>query len=576
MNIQALSKKIRARKKIILLLSVILAVGFFLRTYNFHDWLHFEIDQVYDITIVSKAVENGIGNLPLLGPTAGGGRALRLGPAFYYMEYLSAKIFGDNPTGNAMLVLLCNLASLPVFYLFCRRYFSQFISLGLLAVFSVSFYGVMYSRFSWSPNVLPFLILLSFYSLLKSTEQKQQHKEKWFLLSVLAISITTQIHFNAFFTMPAIVVAYLIYKRPHFSWKTWLGAIGIFLAVYSPMIVSDIKTGGENSAFFKNKLLKSSGGQKLTNAGVVLKDLQQNGFGYLFIVSGQGEISNRTIDNFEIFDFALPKKEIAFNLASFVFIALGALLLLKSVVTEKESSKKDFLVISGLWFFFSLAYFYTILSGYRMYPRFFLLISPLAVIFLGIIISSIKLKNARLNIALLSAMFLLFVSSNLSKDFGYFNQMRQGEKGPLPQLEIEDVFPNTARITLNQQKGIVSYIAKIHQQNGYPVYLSATTEYKPAFWYDLNKVGIQYYEDMSDKKIYQEANYFIITRSDAKMSANKNLFNLIDTKYFGSLVVYRIQGKPEAITAQRQSESSRNIRDEQQKISELLTWNKLF
>jgi hypothetical protein len=149
-------EKIKEKKwELIFVLSLIF-LGIFLRTFHFSKWLHFEIDQSYDYLMVSPAVEKGIGNLPLLGPTAGGGRALRLGPAFYYMEYLSAKVFGNNPTGHAMLVLILSIFSLPIFYLFSRRYFSKNISIGLLAIFSTSVYMVLYSRFSWSPNVLPF------------------------------------------------------------------------------------------------------------------------------------------------------------------------------------------------------------------------------------------------------------------------------------------------------------------------------------------------------------------------------------------------------------------------------------
>ena len=69
----------------------IFALGIFLRAYNFAPWLHFELDQARDAILVGEAVEDGAGELPLLGPRAAGS-FLRLGPAFYYIEYISAKI----------------------------------------------------------------------------------------------------------------------------------------------------------------------------------------------------------------------------------------------------------------------------------------------------------------------------------------------------------------------------------------------------------------------------------------------------------------------------------------------------
>jgi hypothetical protein len=143
----------RERKLEVILFCSIIALGIFFRTYHFSDWLLFEIDQTYDTRIISPAIENGIENLPLLGPTAGGGRALRLGPAFYYIEYIGASIFGDTPVGHALPVLILSILSIPLFYLFIRRYFNTRVSLALLAIFSISAYLVLYGRFSWSPNV---------------------------------------------------------------------------------------------------------------------------------------------------------------------------------------------------------------------------------------------------------------------------------------------------------------------------------------------------------------------------------------------------------------------------------------
>ena len=40
------------------ILSAIILVGIFLRTYNFHDWLDFGSDQAKDAAIVSAVVEN--------------------------------------------------------------------------------------------------------------------------------------------------------------------------------------------------------------------------------------------------------------------------------------------------------------------------------------------------------------------------------------------------------------------------------------------------------------------------------------------------------------------------------------
>ena len=577
MNIAKYVTKIRNHKWEFILFAAILAVGIFLRAYNFSDWLHFEIDQTYDFNIVSRAIENGPGNLPLLGPTAGGGRALRLGPAFYYLEYASAMIFGNSPTGHAMLVLLFSILSIPIFYLLCKRYFKIGTSLAITLIFTVSFYNVLYSRFSWSPNVLPFLIIVSFLALLKSVDENNSKKDNWFLLSILSAAIVTQIHFNAFFTIPPIIIAFLLIKRPRFTLKTWLFSVLIVLTAYSPMIASDIKTGGENLTFFEKKLFKAKGSATKFKSSIA-GDLQHNVLAYFFIVTGQGQISSRNLPEFTILNLQQPTKHFLLNLTALIFFLLGLALLIKNLLKEKDIQKKDFLTLTLLWFSFSILYFFSIVNSYRMYPRFFLLVSPIAIIFLGLILSLISeikfLKNPKINLPLIAAVALLLSLGNISKISDSFHGYNNSSKQAIPNLETEDIFPNTARITLIQQQEIAEYIHSIAIKNGFPVYISTMDEYKPAFWYHLEKLGINYYDELRNFPLYKEANYFYILQADKPSRASQNfIFN--EKKKFGSLIVYYYSPNEALATTQRQNESDKKQTDETKNILELPTWNKL-
>ena len=137
------------KKKLIfpIILSLVIAVGIFLRVFHFSDWLHFELDQSRDVKLIEVAAKEGIASLPLLGPRAGG-TFLRLGPVFYYMEYIGAKVAGATPAGVASSILLFGILAIPMFYLFSRRYFDKWSSLGLVAIFSSSLYLIIYSRFA--------------------------------------------------------------------------------------------------------------------------------------------------------------------------------------------------------------------------------------------------------------------------------------------------------------------------------------------------------------------------------------------------------------------------------------------
>jgi hypothetical protein len=577
-------KKLSSHKLEFTLFVLIFAIGIGLRTYNHSNWLHFEVDQTWDFQIVSNAIEKGPGELPLLGPTAGGGRALRLGPAFYYMEYASALVFGNTPVGHSMLVLIFSLLAIPLFYLFVKRYFSVYVSLGILLIFSISLYLILYSRFSWSPNVLPFLMLLSLYSLLKSVSLKEKNAKIWFLIMIGAVTITTQIHFNAFFILPAIVISFLIIKRPKFNFKTWLCSLAIILVLYSPVIANEIKTGGENSSFFIKKLDKKETHYKPFLEKLVLT-ARYNAYEYFLIISGNDQINEGSPPDGYNMGLACKKSctdRLPYRIPALFYFTLAIFLLVKRTKKEIPSDRKDFLILTLLWFIFSFLYFYAIFASNILFPRFFLVVSPLAIILLGLIFETINPEKNKLRFGLFVLIILFLSYMNLKEVFNYFENLRNAPTTETT-AEMKDVFPDNKRVTLQQEKMLADYMASKYALNNYPVYISCDHEYEPSFWYFLNQKNIFYYNkfhaELTSEKIYTQANYFAIFRTnqivlfqDKNISSN---FTIIEEKRFGSLTVFYLNPLVEKNTAEIQNNNEKAKTLQTQQISELLTWNKL-
>ena len=152
------------RNFIVLAIFIIVAVAFAVRVYHFSDWLYFQGDQARDALLVTEAYGGGPGNLPLLGPRAGG-TSTRLGPVFYYFQYISVLIFGNrSPAVFAFPDLFFSILTIPLLYLFLRKFFKSGWSILLTLLYSVSLYTVQYSRFAWNPNSLPFFNLLFFFA----------------------------------------------------------------------------------------------------------------------------------------------------------------------------------------------------------------------------------------------------------------------------------------------------------------------------------------------------------------------------------------------------------------------------
>jgi len=565
--LQKIFLQFQKKKWKIILLGLIFASGIFLRTYHFGDWLLFEIDQSYDTRIVSEAIDNGISNLPLLGPTAGGGRALRLGPAFYYMEYVSALIFGNTPTGHAMLVLLSSLLSLPLFFLLVRKYFSPTLSFSLLTIFSLSSYLVLYGRFSWSPNILPFLVTAFLYTLLKSVEKNTPHSDRWFLLFVAITTVASQIHFNAFFTLPTIAILFLLYKRPHFHLRTWFLACGIIVLIYSPMIFSDVSTHGENIQFFISKISKS--GDLLKNfSRTLIVDAHYIASGTLLINTGIDHISGGRIKGygFQNDENLVPR------VISLALFFLSIIVLCFNILREKDIPRKDFFVLIFLSIVIPSAYFYSLLSSnFQIFPRFYLLIAPVCIILYGILLE--KITSLRFGKILLITFVFFMIIPNAIRLYRHFSSLSHPFE--TTSVEREDIFPNNKRLTLAEQDAITTYIKNSTPNKTIPVYINTFHEYEPVFWYHLNKQGIVYTDTIDENNLYEQGYYFLIKYRDGGARGIDH-FTLEATQDFGVLRVYTLRPKSEYIRALKQDTSKPKLLEQTVQIQELQTWRKIL
>jgi len=574
MNLAKYREKTQEHRWELALFLSILAVGIFLRTFHFADWLHFEIDQAFDFDLVAPAVSGGIQNLPLLGPNVGGG-LLRLGPAFYYLQYLGAVLFGNTPAGHAMTVLLLSIAAMPLFYLFCRRYFARAEALGLLAIFATSLYMVGYGRFSWSPNVLPFLMLLSFFALLQSVSPNEKHPARWFLAAVASVTVTSQIHFNSLFAAPLIAVAFVAIKRPRFPWKIWLAGLGIVFLFYTPVILNDVKNHKENYSYLKEKFAKTKPSDIFAGQ-TMAQTVQYSAAEFFFINTANDQINGVKLKGYG-FECKTCRENLGWKVLALVLFFASFGLLGFKLYTEKNPERWNFLLLTLLWFGVSLALIFSIAQSYRMYPRFFLLISPLAIVLYGFVLQLLAPAKNKVRLGLFGFIVASLCFLNLQKIVPIFAQLQQASTVPDKAMALEtgDIFPNSNRITLAQQIQIVDYIQAQSELNHFQVYLSSKSEYEPAFWALLDQRSIHYRDTIGEKTLFANANYFDIRASSASEKIDPK-FSVLATAEFGILKVYMLTPKIEFLVGTSQPESTPKLTAEMQTVSQLLTWKKLF
>lgn len=540
-NILQKLKKIKEKKIEIILLVLIMITGSFLRLYNFSDWLHFEHDQARDLMFVSEGVTKGPADLPMLGPKASSS-ALRLGPAYYYMEYLSALVFGNTPTGHALFVAIFSIFSIYAMYLLLRIFFNTFISLGLTYLYSISLFFVLYSRFSWNPNILPFFVILGLYSLLKATNQKTKSPQWWFIFAVAIFTIGTQLHFIAFITLPMLVGFFLFYKKTKLTWKTWAVSLGMMLILYFPVIISEIKFKGENTKNFFYAI-RNKNDAKHSLAEKIMRNVVAQSKGYALMLSGDDHIATPKAKSF--LKLSSYKKPDPYGFLLVLSFFIGGLVLF----IHKIYKLRNDWILMGMWFVLTFALF-SILA-YEMSPRFYLLIVPLPFIFLGIIIDFIWNKNKKIAKAIFIVVILALTYSNFSFIAQRFSQLSRADLEIL-HFPADNILKEPTRVTLNQQQQIAKFLYEKYQKNGYPIFVVYSDRYyRQSIKHLAERLGAPIVP-MSDS-VYLNSNSIIILRSasekNQEISKYSKAYNIESKKEFGTLTIYSLIPKKEKITA---------------------------
>ncbi|MFC1609280.1 ArnT family glycosyltransferase [Patescibacteria group bacterium] len=522
-----------------------------MRAYNFAPWLHFELDQARDAIVVDEAIDGGLGELPLLGPRAAGTQ-LRLGPASYYMEYLSSLVVGDSVVGSAYAALFFSVLSLIIVFLLFRRYFNRRISLILISIFAVSLFFITYSRFSWNPNFIPFFVTATLYTLLRLADRGESKSGYWLIACAFFFGILFQLHFMSLIVISIVSVAFLIYKRPKIGIKFWAAAIALFLFLNIPMMVNEVKTGGDNFDQFMKAVFDKSEESGQTLPEKVVRNYSEHSLGYGIMMTGyqDGELPSFEKDKkgYDVKCDRYCRDHLVYGGIFFLFISLGLTVLVMRLFREREVIKRDFLVLNSILFAVSFLVFIPL--SFDLSPRFFLVSGVIPFILFGLILERIVRfdRNVKLGILLASVL----VISNLVFVAKFFKELKLAKSESI-EIGRDRIMKQKTRITLEQQNAIADYLSEKHKANGYPVLYKGQNEFHRAFAYLLDERDVPR-DSVSNTEIYRNANYFLIlrTQSDLKPFVNKygENYDFVSKAEFGTLTVYGLSPKEGKITGE--------------------------
>ncbi len=235
---------------ILLLGIIILAV--FLRFYNLEEFLPFAGDEGRDMFVAEKIV-NGE-EFPTLGAPSSAGDFF-LGPIYYYFMAFALLLF-NHPVAPAFLVAIFSVLTVPLLYFTGKKIHSPVAGLAAAAIYSTSFSGVLFARWSWNPNLLPFFVTaIIFYLALLGSKNP---KIKYLVLLFISLGVAIQLHATAFLLIPVVVICLAIWRPRLSKWYTWPASIVTGLIVMLPWVIYEF-THRFTNFFGAFDLLQSEG-----------------------------------------------------------------------------------------------------------------------------------------------------------------------------------------------------------------------------------------------------------------------------------------------------------------------------
>lgn len=504
-------------KKIIktehIILAAILFTAIFLRSYQHKEFLSFQLDQSRDAIIVGNFVREGFEKIPLLGPHISGS-TLQLGPAYYYFLSISSFLFGTSPNSFAIPDWFFSVLFILLLCPFFRLYFSKTTLLALTAIASASLFLIIYGRFAWNPNSLPFFTLLAVYSLFKA-DRKNIISPRWFYLAILSAGIATQLHYIYFFMAPILIISFLIIWKPKFKLRHYLTGFLIILALYFPMIISEMAAGGGNTRLLLKNTLERV---PTANDSHNIIDKTFYAIQKMEIINWQMITSDEHGSSMKLSKKNFPvcskqcREDLPFLIIqTFIFWA-GIAASIFFYRRENDRDRKKFIFMSWIWM--GLMFIISIPIIYRMSPYYYLAAVPPIFIFLGMIFEGIKKffgRYADLAVALVASIFFF---CSIRSDIIFLRQHKDLARDNVENM-VGRVIYDDMKVTLEQMEKAVAYIIENKKSNS-PVRVVVDNTFARAVFYLLeyeHGVPACYIKTSSFHLSGNEDHFFIYRRS---------------------------------------------------------------
>jgi len=225
------------------ILIAILLIGSFSRLYKISEYMTFLGDEGRDVIIVRRLLTEG--HTPLIGPGTSIGN-MYLGPLYYYFMAPGLLLANFSPVGPAVQIAILGVLTIFLVWYAGREWFGKNVGLIAAGLYAISPTVIIYSRYSWNPNIMPFFALLSVYSIWRVWKN---NGFKWLLVLGVSFAFVLQSHYLGLLLAPPLGVFWFLAIKNVWKDKTQklfairysLFALTIFAFLMSPLLIFDIR-----------------------------------------------------------------------------------------------------------------------------------------------------------------------------------------------------------------------------------------------------------------------------------------------------------------------------------------------
>jgi len=454
----------------------------FLRVYNFGNWLILKSDQARDALILNQVQLNGISSLPLVGPQVGG-TEFRLGPIFYYFQFISAKIFGFSPESLAYPDLIFGILTIPLIFLLVKKFFDFKISIFLTMLGGVSLILATFSRFGWNPNSLPFFTFLFAYSFLKIIEKEKLKRWWWLFLVSFSLGVIAQLHLFAILSLGLGVFLFSVITK-FLNWKEIILVLSVFLFLHTPLLINELRTAGENMRFFSQA--KEEKEEKENNHAIYEKFFrayQENSRAMWIIATGNQNPDIISTKGMKLVCNKKCKENIFYSLGAMILFGFSSGLIFYNWKRCTNLVEKERLFFIILWM--ASFFIFSIPLAYQMEIRFYLGVIPIFFILLGYVLKYFLEINKNIlfkYVIWLICLGIIFLNSYIT--FRYLKELNTSQLSN--EKSNDDLrFGGDSKVTLGQLRDIAQEAEiKLNKENF--LIISGETHYVKAMYYLLS------------------------------------------------------------------------------------------